>query len=103
MPRRTYHADVGPLPGLGIKHEEAVALRVDALDHLLARPRPSRLRVADVGYVFMRALRVRFCNTSYLDFGHNGSFQKRARNCAQFLMRTLDGYADSTSEIFFPA
>jgi hypothetical protein len=41
---------------------------------------------------------MRFCNTSYLDFGHNGSFQKRARNCAQFLMRTLVGQTDIPDE-----
>jgi len=101
MASRPDDADVRPLSGPGIDHEEGIALRVNALDHPLARPCPSRLRVTEVGYVFMGALGVRFCNTSHLDFGHNGSLQKRARNCAQFSMRALDRYADKRAKSFF--
>jgi hypothetical protein len=75
VPRRAYDADVGSFPSPWINDEEGIALRIDALDYLLARPRPSCFWIADVGYVLMRALGVRFCYASYLNIGHNGSFQ----------------------------
>jgi hypothetical protein len=53
-----------------------------------------------MGYVLMRALGMRFCNTSHLNFGHNSSFQKRARDCALFLMRKANSYTDIPGELF---
>jgi hypothetical protein len=74
MPCGAHDADIGPRSGPWINNKESIALRVDALDHLFARPRPTRFRIAEVGYVFVGALGVRFSDTSNLDFGHNGSF-----------------------------
>lgn len=68
-----YDADIGALAADGVDHIERVRLRLDAGDHLLAGPDPATsgtVRVAQVRDVLVRALRVRFGNTSNFDISH---------------------------------
>jgi len=100
MPCCTHDTNVSPFPSLGIDHEEGVALRLNALDDSLTRPCPPRLRIAEVGYVLMRALWMRFSDTSYLDFGHNGSFQTGTTLCSSSYAE-VGRHRGQTGEVYF--
>ena len=61
---RSYNTDIRAFAGPRIDHVKGVCTRVDAGNHLFARPFPRRVsvRIADVRDVLMRTLGVRFCD-----------------------------------------
>jgi hypothetical protein len=62
--------DIGTPAGVGIEHKERVRPGIDAANHILPSPFPSRARITDVRDVLMRALRMRFGDASNLNVCH---------------------------------
>ena len=65
-----HDAYIGTLAGARVEHEESVRVRVDAGDNLVAGPYPAGGGVADVGEMFVGALRVRFDDAGDLNVRH---------------------------------
>src|SRR5512139_1467152 len=74
FPRFANHSDVGSFSVGRIKHVECVDLIVDTLDHPCSIPHPVPGWITEMRDVFMRTLRVRFQNASYLYVSHAISF-----------------------------
>src|SRR6266702_8013987 len=79
-----HDSNIRPLARHGVEHVKRVCPCVDTLDDLLSCPFPRRISVlvTYVGYVFMRTLRMRFGDASYLDISHLYlSFRSISYNC----------------------
>lgn len=74
FPRFADYTDVGSFAVDRIKHVECVGLVVDTLDHPFSFPHPVPGRIAEMRDVFVRTLRVRLQNASYLYVSHAISF-----------------------------
>ena len=66
-PGHSDNADIGAPARVRIEHEESVRPHLDTRDNLLSRPNPTCARVAEVGYVLVWALGMRFADTGYLN------------------------------------
>ena len=83
MSRSAHYTDVRPLVSARIEDVERVDPALNPMDDVGDGKKPWHARVADLGDVIVRALRMRFGDAGDLAIRHDGILPKRGRTMAK--------------------